>query len=112
MTTCRELVFLLKDILVAAQAERAQRQDLVRLEDGMPELGWVLYERQVMHDAVNALRAERGLGPVDAKAILGAENSACGHADYTLQYALRCADLVVASRESLDEPAGRHTLKL
>ena len=75
-------------VLVAAQAERPQRQAMVGDE---PE--WVRYERDTMWQAVNAARADHGLPPALLTDILRAENSAVGHSDYTAKYALYCAEL-------------------
>lgn len=87
------LVAELREVLLdaATAAERSKREDMV---DG--ELGWVLHERQVMTDAVNRLRAHAGKSPVHIDAVKRVDQSATGHSDYVLQYALGCADLVLA----------------
>ena len=78
-------------VLVAAQGERSRRREV---RPGDTEPGWVLHERDVMHDRVNALRARMHRDPVSSDAIRLAEQSACGHSDYTHKFALRCAFLV------------------
>lgn len=79
--------------LIAAQAERPNRQAMLGDE---PE--WVRYERDVMWQAVNAARSERGEPAVLLADILRIENSACGHSDYTAKYALGCAELAEETR--------------
>lgn len=86
----------LLDTLRAAQKDRHHRSDFVTDLDGTPELGWVLYERACMLEAVNELRAKADANPVALEALMAAETSACGHSDYTSKFAIRCADLVVA----------------
>ena len=86
----------LLDTLRSAQKERDRRSDFVTDADGTQELGWVLFERGRMLDAVNTLRARSNAAPVDLEALVAAETSACGHSDYTSKFAIRCADLVIA----------------
>src|SRR5205085_8800919 len=76
--------------LVAAQALRGRRNEIV---DG--EVQWATYEREVMCHEVNKLRARRGLAPVSIDDVRAKEDLACGHVDYTVKYAIGCADLVV-----------------
>lgn len=82
----------LREVLVAAQAERDQRPDLV---DGVygPECEWAVYERQVMHEAVNKLRAGFSLPPVPLTAVERVEQLAVGHSDYTAKFSFYCAEL-------------------
>ncbi|MEV7770512.1 hypothetical protein [Kitasatospora sp. NPDC086791] len=75
--------------LTAAQQERAAREYVT---DG--ELGWVIYERKTMHQAVNAARAERGLTLVPIGAVERVESMASGHYDYSSKFALYCAELI------------------
>lgn len=75
---------------------RYRRQEFVKLEDGDTELGWVLYEREQVLAAVNALRADAGKAPVSSDQLRAAETRACGHVDYTSKFAIGCADLVAA----------------
>lgn len=82
----------LRTALVRAQAQRNTRRGVT--ESG--ELGWVVYERQVMLDRVNLIRSRRGLGHVEEAAILAAEGQAVGHHDYTQKYAIGCADIAAA----------------
>lgn len=55
------------------------------------ELEWVLYERQVMLDAVNAERFRLRLLPLTN--VDQAEQNAMGFCDYTQKFALYCAEL-------------------
>jgi phosphopantetheine adenylyltransferase len=73
--------------LTAAQEERPAREYVT---DG--ELGWVIYERETMHRAVNEARAERNLAPLPIEAV---ERVASGHSDYSSKFALYCAELVM-----------------
>lgn len=95
--TYRDLITRFKDLLNEATTERPKRRDMVLLETGSGEIGWVLYERSVMRDEVNRLREERGRIPVDDHVIIQVEGQACGHIDYVLKYAIGCADLVLVS---------------
>lgn len=86
----------LLDALRTAQQERDRRMDFVTVGDGSQELGWVIYERERMLEAVNALRRQTNAAPVALEALVRAETIACGHSDYTSKFAIRCADLVLA----------------
>lgn len=55
---------------------------------------WVLSERQVMLDAVNALRTRMGKEPVEMRSVYKAEISASGHSDYYRKFPLYCAEIV------------------
>lgn len=81
--------------LTQAQAERHLREELV---DG--ELGWIRYERETMHAAVNQARSDRGLPPVPIEAVDRVEQQATGHSDYTKKFALYCAELVLKEQQS------------
>jgi len=94
-TIWRENLEALRQVLVTAQAERSKRQEWVASEDGTPgELGWVLFEREQMLQAVNDLRTRAGKTPVSAEQVTQAEQRAMGHVDYTTKFAIACADLV------------------
>lgn len=73
-------------ILTEAQKLRPQKLKWI---DG--ELEWVLYERKVMLDAVNAARFIRGLPP--QYSVENAESEALGHCDYTRKFALYCSEM-------------------
>ncbi|OZB79884.1 hypothetical protein [Microbacterium sp. 13-71-7] len=81
----------LRSVFSAAAEHRSERE---HFDAATGELGWVLYERDVMHDAVNRLRARLGRGPVTEDDVLRVERSASGHIDYAQKFALGCADLV------------------
>jgi hypothetical protein len=89
MSDWREAYDDLHETLMAAQAERGQRREW--RADG--EIGCARYEREVMADRVNLLRARRGLGPVSIEEIGRKERLAIGHVDYTSKFAIGCADL-------------------
>lgn len=92
----------LRATLAAAQAERDQRPELVDGPDG-PECKWAAFERARMHEAVNAIRAERGLSALPLDAVVRVEQLAVGHSDYSLKFAFYCAEL--AEQQSAG-PAG------
>lgn len=82
-------------VLTEAQKERPQRDSLVEGVDGCPELAWAAYERGVMHDEVNRVRAESGHEPVPLTLVERAEGQAAGHSDYSYKFALYCAELAL-----------------
>lgn len=82
----------LRQVLMTAQGERGQRPDLVEGEFG-PECEWAVYERHVMHDAVNRLRAGQSLPPLPLADVERVEQLAAGHCDYTAKFAFYCAEL-------------------
>lgn len=79
--------------LSKAQEERPKRRGVTESR----ELEWVVFERNMLLDLVNAERAKLSAPPVDMNAVLRIENSAVGHIDYTQKLALGAADLVLAS---------------
>ena len=82
------------EILSKAMKERPQRQDfLPDPHDTHANPGWVLFERQTMHDAINAERTTRGLGPIPITEVVRVERCASGHIDYQRKFALYCAEL-------------------
>lgn len=83
---------VLRATLARAQEQRSQRPDLVDGPDGL-ECEWTVYERARMHDTVNAIRGDRGLPPLPLDAIVRVERLAVGHSDYSLKFALYCAEL-------------------
>jgi hypothetical protein len=56
--------------------------------------GWIIFERERMHEEVNRLRAQSGKGPVSLDKIKMAERSAMGHVDYQHKFVLGCRDAV------------------
>lgn len=84
----------LREVLTAASKVRHLRPEFFH-----GELEWVRHERQVMLDAVNALRARDGRGPVGFEEVVAKERSALGHSDYAQTFAIGCADLVHQSTE-------------
>jgi hypothetical protein len=94
MSTLKAATDVLRATLATAQEERPQRPDLVDGPDG-PECEWAVYERSRMHEAVNAIRAERGLTPLPVEEIARVERLAVGHSDYSSKFAYYCAELAV-----------------
>ena len=58
------------------------------------EPAWVSYERQVMHEAVNAARSKRGKGSAPLYLIYKAERKALGRIDYASKFSLYCTEIV------------------
>lgn len=86
---------LFRSKLCEAAKERHLREFTIPGPDGgYPEMGWMLYERLVMHGAVNAELQSRGLPDAEPDQILRIERGAEGHSDYADTYALRCAFLI------------------
>lgn len=88
----RDLAGDFREILAAAQEKRGDRPDLVTA-DGRLECAWAAYERSVMHEAVNRVRADTGLTPLPIEAVTRVENLAVGHSDYSRKFAFYCAEL-------------------
>lgn len=72
--------------LIEAQKLRPQKSKWIGVE-----LEWVVYERGVMLDAVNAARFQQGLPSVTNVDM--AERLAMGHVDYARKFALYCVEL-------------------
>jgi hypothetical protein len=89
----------LKAVLTAATRVRHLREEFVA-----GELGWVRHERNIMHDATNAIRARYGRPPVTREQIEAVESRAGGHIDYVSKYAIGCADLVHAEPTGEEKP--------
>lgn len=93
LLACRDALL---STLTEAMAERAQRSGMAETTDrnGQPctELAWIVHEREVMAQATDRMRAERGLPPADRLALLRAEELATGHSDYGSKFALYCAE--------------------
>lgn len=82
----------------AATTMRDQRRHFVTGLDGTPELGWVQFERDLMHEMTNRYRADAGLADVPIEEIAAVEQLAAGHSDYALKFALYCAEIAVGER--------------
>lgn len=97
------LIASFEAVFQKAAQERKKRQEFVqdpletRFAYTVP--GWVLFERDAMHAAVNAERASRGLPPIELKAIERVERLACGHVDYSRKYPLYCAEIALGEVE-------------
>lgn len=79
-------------VLTREQEHRAARSDVV---DG--QVAWIGAERAAMVAAVAALRPDLPVETVQSE-VLAVEESARGHSDYTVKYALRCAFIVEAGQ--------------
>jgi len=58
------------------------------------EFEWVIYERAIMLQAVNAMRLQRGRSQIMVEEVRRVEAMAVGHVDYSRKFALYCAHLV------------------
>lgn len=58
-------------------------------------LGWVIYEREVMLQVVNAVRLQRKRPRIMVEEVRRVEESAIGHTDYSQKFALYCAQLAL-----------------
>lgn len=92
MSSLKAATDVLRTTLARAQDERGQRPGLVEGPDG-PECEWAAYERDRMHEAVNTIRADRGLPAVQVEDIVRAERLTVGHSDYSRKFAFYCAEL-------------------
>lgn len=101
--TRRALIGHFRKVLLSAAKHRRERDDFIPDPHGPcgEEVGWVVYERQQMHTAVNVELSRRGLPGVPEEDILCIERQACGHSDYVAQWAIRCADRVLRGSDEL-----------
>lgn len=90
----RELPKLRDQFLrVLSEAQELRPQKSKRIGD---ELEWVIYEREVMLKAVNAVRLQKNLLIEATMAdVKRAESCAAGHVDYSQKFALYCAELAL-----------------
>lgn len=87
----KKLLTALDEVFAKASSERKKRPICgPNFEDS----GWIVFERERMHEEVNRLRAQFGKGPVAIDRIKKAEQSAMGHSDYQHKLVLGCRDLV------------------
>jgi len=59
------------------------------------ELEWVIYEREVMLQAINAVRLQRKRPRITVEELHRVEETAVGHTDYSQKFALYCAQLAL-----------------
>lgn len=85
------LVDRFKRVLALAMDQRDARPGA---SNGV-EYDWVLFERGVMVDEVNAVRAELGKEPIPRGLVAQAEQQAVGHVDYHAKFALYCAEIAM-----------------
>lgn len=79
-------------VLSDAQRHRSKKSKWVG-----DELEWVIYEREVMLQAVNAVRLQRERPQVTVKEVHRVERCATGHVDYSQKFALYCAELALGT---------------
>jgi len=79
-------------VLSRAQELRPQKSEWIG-----DELEWVIYEREVMLQAINAVRLQRGRPGVTIHEVMRMENCAAGHVDYSRKFALYSAELALES---------------
>lgn len=86
----------IRNLLLLAMLQRSDRQDTT----GSGELGWVMFERETLRDAVNQRRVGRGLEAATAQDIKALESRAAGHVDYADKLAYYCARLALGYEEN------------
>ena len=93
----KEATDRLHAVLLSAAMERDLRPGLVAGPDGSPEseCAWAAFERSRMHETVNTIRAENGLGPIALEKVIEAEGAADGHSDYGRKFAYYCAEIAL-----------------
>lgn len=101
MSEKHDLLSQMRGVFDKATKERKKRQEMVEdpLDPGWKTFGWILFEREQMHKAVNAERARRGLMAADVKFIARADRLASGHSDYFSKYPLYCAEIALGENE-------------
>jgi len=77
-------------VLNDAQKHRSERSRWIG-----DELEWVIYEREVMLQAINAVRLQRKKPRITVEEVYYVEVMAVGHADYSQKFALYCAQLAL-----------------
>lgn len=93
------LLKVFREVFANAAKERKNRQEYAadpcegKFTHMVP--GYVLFERETLHKAVNAERGRRGLAPVGIGAIDLCERLACGHVDYADKYPLYCVEIAL-----------------
>ena len=84
---------LIGDFLrVLNDAQKHRPEKLKRIGD---EVEWVIYERKVMLQAVNAVRLQRKRPQISVEELHRVEEMAVGHVDYSQKFALYCAQLAL-----------------
>lgn len=81
-------------VLSEAAKHRHQRENVIGT-GSYTELGWVVYEREQMTNAVNLARRNRGLPTVTVEDVRSVEHEAEGHSDYASKFAFYCAELAI-----------------
>lgn len=62
------------------------------------EPAWAVFEVESMHDTINRLRASNGQPGITMDDVWTAEGLAKGHSDYSIKFALYCAELALYGR--------------
>lgn len=89
---------LILSVLCVEQKKRSTRNGFViDPVDGFSVPEWVIWEREAVLAAVNEIRVNAKLSPIDSVTLVKkAEWEASGHCDYTSKYALYAAELTRA----------------
>lgn len=77
-------------VLSDAQKHRSEKSKRIG-----EELEWVIYEREVMLQAINAVRLQQKRPQITVEEVHRVEESAVGHSDYSQKFALYCAELAL-----------------
>lgn len=85
---------LLKALEEAFSKASAERRERPLHGPNYEDSGWIVFERERMHEEVNRLRAQLGKGPVSLDRIKRTEQTSMGHVDYQHKLCLGCRDLV------------------
>jgi len=84
---------LIGDFLrVLGDAQKRRSEKSKQIGD---ELEWVIYEREVMLQATNAVRLQRKKPQITVEEVHRVEEMAVGHVDYSQKFALYCAQLAL-----------------
>lgn len=84
----------LDQTLNRAVSQRSKRNEIVRIGQ-FPHMAWELYERDVMLNAVNNIRAKHHLPLVTSEDIALLDDTASGHVDWQDKFTAACASLAV-----------------
>lgn len=85
MSELRVLHQHMREVLADVQAKRKEASDS----------SWILREQEAMLQAVNLERVRRQRAPITMETLIRREQLAVGHTDYSIKFALYCAELVL-----------------
>lgn len=75
----------MREVLAGVQAKREEVSDD----------SWIRREQEAMLQAVNIERVRRRLSPITMEMLIRREQLAVGHTDYSVKFALYCAELAL-----------------